>query len=196
MKILIFSILLTFGCSIIQGAFCEGLNEKWQRRMNEMEMKWEKHQRELGRKKQDFYPETSKSIFSLKNSLGEDILEHIPRVQPGPFTPQTSLIINAVGLDITPLLMVKVVGISNHKVYSAVLLDPGLLSKKGALGWAGSIKKAMANPRSGLNPLVAKAIKADMSKGLTLWIDDGAFTLEQKSKIKSFFRKCAVVVVL
>ncbi|MCF8077325.1 MAG: hypothetical protein K9K87_14320 [Desulfotignum sp.] len=172
-------ILLIVGCSFIPKAYSEDLNTKWQQRIRDMEEKWE---------------ERTKNMGGNKKILHED-LENIPKVGPGPYTPQTSIIIDAAGFDITPSETARIVGISGQLIYSSLSADPGHPPGKPSLEWAGSVEEAMQCSRTGLNPVVARVVKLEMSSGLVLWIDDGVFSVAQHPKIKSFFRKQAVVVV-
>lgn len=200
MRLIIFLTLLIFMAALLPAGQCEGLNEKWQRRVDELDQKWENMQKELEDKRDkskaghDYT--TVKRILPHADSWDEEAIERIPKVPPGPFTPQTSIILNAADFNISPSLKLKVIGRKNNDVYTALPLYPSYLLKYGPVGFADSIEQAKSSPRSGLNPLLVDVIKYDQSNGLTLWINDTELTKKQQVKVKSFFQKCAVMVVL
>lgn len=109
----------------------------------------------------------------------------------------TGLIVDARGLNPSPAAFPKLISQAGDVLYDLTIVDPNAATERGMCDYKKSLDVARQQPRTGLNPLVVKAVATSGTNKTDLILDD-----ETAKQVKSaetgagFLRNAQVIVVV
>lgn len=110
--------------------------------------------------------------------------------------PYTGLVIDARGLDLSPILYPTIVSEEGKEIYSSLFISREFAVQYGVAAYLCGMDTALAHPRVGAHPLVFKALrKADNTTGAIVVSLSDAKALEKVTERHGFLKECRVVIV-
>lgn len=111
--------------------------------------------------------------------------------------PYTGLVIDARGLDITPVMAPRLINEDGIEAYGPAYISREYAVQYGTMEYISSIKEIENNPRSGSNPIIVKGLKTSGAVHSNIIISNAdASKILSVSDNLVFLSQCRVVVVI
>ena len=111
--------------------------------------------------------------------------------------PYTGLIVDARGLGLEPVLNPTIINDHGQAVYSSAFISREYAVQEGVCKYIRYTDKMLADPRTGSNPLMLKALRREGKRKATLVISMADYEiLEKVTERHGFFSECRVIIIL
>ena len=144
-------------------------------------------------------PDHIRQIPKISSELNQGSAEPVKN-RPSEVTgarPYTGLIVDARALNLEPVLYPTIVSEQSREIYSSVFVSREFAVQKGVCAYLCDMDQALASDRSGLNPLVVKALRktGDKTGDIVMRMAD-AKALDRVTERHIFLKECRVILVV